>query len=82
MAHVISYRNADFQACFLESIISKGMHRQLASNGRCVPFVMALVRREATSEAESFAHSPSLSGGILSLAAPRSFWRFSGENDA
>ena len=33
MIQVLSSENADFQHCFLESIISKGMHRRLARNG-------------------------------------------------
>ncbi|KAL2812410.1 kinase-like domain-containing protein [Aspergillus granulosus] len=33
MIQVLSSENVDFQHCFLESIISKGMHRRLARNG-------------------------------------------------
>jgi hypothetical protein len=33
MIQVLSLENVDFQHCFLESIISKGMHRRLARNG-------------------------------------------------
>jgi hypothetical protein len=33
MIQVLSSENVDFQHCFLESVISKGMHRRLARNG-------------------------------------------------
>ncbi|KAI1998698.1 hypothetical protein LOZ51_002432 [Ophidiomyces ophidiicola] len=37
MIQVLSSKNADFQDCFLESIVSKGMHRRLARNGWKLP---------------------------------------------
>ncbi|KAK5988186.1 hypothetical protein PT974_12326 [Cladobotryum mycophilum] len=50
MTLVQSSSNADFRACFMESIISKGMHRWMADHEWKLPHHEVTVREESSSE--------------------------------